>query len=185
MLARSFESCPAWGAFLPPASRRRLERMERFFSFLLIGLYVGAGRECPTTEDRTGAALWDPPGGWKLGVRDNLRMLPVMASVFRRHLPRTVSCFHAMDAGHPAEPHRDLSVVGVDPAARKAGPAETLLLAGPDRCDRERRPANLETGRPRSRDFFAEHGFEVTEKFNLPGDGPPVWRMWRDRRAQE
>jgi hypothetical protein len=40
--------------------------------------------------------------------------------------------------------------------------------------------AYLETGRPRSRDFFARHGFTVTEELRLPGGGPPVWRMWRE-----
>jgi ribosomal protein S18 acetylase RimI-like enzyme len=96
MLARSFESCPAWGAFLPADSKRRPERMARFFGFMLTGL---------------------------------------------RHLPRTIACFNAMDAGHPTEPHWYLSVLGVEPAARKAGVAETLILAGLERCDRERRPA--------------------------------------------
>jgi hypothetical protein len=120
MLARSFESCPAWEAFLPPVQSAV-------------------------------AALWDPPSASKLGMRD---------SVY-------------------------LSVLGVVPAARKAGVAEALLLPGPERCNRERRAAYTETGRPRSRDFYAEHGFEVTEEFNLPGDGPPVWRMWRAPRTED
>lgn len=184
MLARSFESCPAWGAFLPPGSKHRLERIKRFFAFLLTGLYLGPGRECLMTEGGTGAALWDSPGTWKLGVRDNLRMLAGMAPVFGRHLPRTVACFNAMDAGHPSEPHWSLSVLGVEPAARTGGVADALILAGLERCDREQRPAYTETGRPRSRDFYAEHGFDVTEEFNLPGDGPPVWRLWREPRTE-
>jgi GNAT superfamily N-acetyltransferase len=184
MLARSFETCPAWGAFLPLDAKHRLDRMERFFSLLLTRLYLDPGRDCLTTADATGAALWDPPGRWKLGLRDNLRMLSAMAPVFGRHLPRTVACFNAMDAGHPDEPHWYLSVLGVEPAARRNGVAEQLLLAGLERCDRERVPAYLETGRPRSRDFYSEHGFDVTDEFNLPGGGPPVWRMWRAPRTE-
>jgi GNAT superfamily N-acetyltransferase len=185
VLARSFETCPAWGSFLPTDSKGRLERMERFFGFLLSGLYLRPGRECLTTADRTGAALWDPPDEWKLGARDNVRMLAAIAPVFRRHLPRTVAYFNAMDAGHPSEPHWYLSVLGVEPAARKAGVAEALILPGLKRCDRERHAAYTETGRPRSRDFYAEHGFKVTEEFNLPGDGPPVWRLWRAPRTED
>jgi GNAT superfamily N-acetyltransferase len=159
--------------------------MERFFAFLLTSLYLRPRRECFTTADRSGAALWDPPNEWKLGMRDNIRMLAAMGPVFGRHLPHTVACFNAMDAGHPSEPHWYLSVLGVEPAARKAGVAETLIRHGLERCDRERRPAYTETGRPRSRDFYAEHGFEVTEEFDLPGDGPPVWRLWREPRTED
>lgn len=185
MLARSFESCPAWGAFLPTDTKHRVDRMERFFAFLLTRLYLRPGHECLTTADRTGAVLWDPPNEWKLGMRDNIRMLAAMAPVFGRQLPRTVACFNAMDAGHPSEPHWYLSVLGVEPAARKTGTAETLILPGLERCDRERRAAYTETGRRQSRDFYAEHGFEVSEEFNLPGDGPPVWRMWREPRTED
>lgn len=88
--------------------------------------------------------------------------------------------FNAMDSDHPPEPHYYLSVLGVSPAVRGAGVAEALIEPGLERCDRERTPAYLETGRPGSRDFFAQYGFEVTEEFSLPGGGPPVWRMWRE-----
>ena len=184
MLARSFESCPAWGSFLPPEARRRPERMERFFGSLLTRLYLRPGRECTTNDARTGAALWDPPGGWKLSPGENLRLLAAMAPVFRRHIPHAARCFGAIDAGHPAEPHWYLSVLGVEPAARKSGVAAALLLSGLERCDREHTPAYTETGRPRSRDFYAAHGFEVIEEFELPGGGPAVWRMWREPRLE-
>ena len=180
VLARSFETCPAWLWYLPPDSTDRVERMERFFEYLLTELYLRPGHECVTTADRTGAALWDPPEQWRLGTRESLRVLALMARVFRARAPRAVRGFGALDAGHPSEPHWYLSVLGVAPEARRAGTAEALLAPGLERCDRERTPAYLETGRPRSRDFFARHGFEVTEELSLPGGGPPVWRMWRE-----
>jgi ribosomal protein S18 acetylase RimI-like enzyme len=180
VLARSFETCPAWLWYLPPNSRDRVERMERFFEYLLKELYLRPGHDCVTTADRTGAALWDPPNQWRLGARENLRMLALMTRVFRAKAPRAVRGFNALDAGHPSEPHWCLSVLGVAPEARRAGIAEALLAPGLARCDRERTPAYLETGRPRSRDFFTRHGFKVTEELRLPGDGPRVWRMWRE-----
>jgi ribosomal protein S18 acetylase RimI-like enzyme len=84
------------------------------------------------------------------------------------------------DPDAAAGARRYLSVLGVAPEARRAGIAEALIRPGLERCDRERTAAYLETGRPRSRDFFSQHGFEVTEELRLPGDGPPVWRMWRE-----
>jgi hypothetical protein len=53
-----------------------------------------------------------------------------------------------------------------------------------ERCDRERMPAYLNAGSPRSRDLYLRHGFEVTEEFRLPEGGPPLWRMWREPRAE-
>jgi ribosomal protein S18 acetylase RimI-like enzyme len=180
MLARSFETCPAWQWYLPPDSSDRLARMERFFGHLLTELYLRPGKHCVTTADRTGAALWDPPNQWKLRTGESLRMLALIARVFRARTPRTVRGFAALEAGHPAEPHWYLSVLGVAPQARRVGVAEALIRPGLERCDRERTPAYLETGRRGSRDFFAQHGFKVTEDLRLPGGGPPVWRMWRE-----
>jgi hypothetical protein len=41
-------------------------------------------------------------------------------------------------------------------------------------------PAYLNAGSVRSRDLYARHGFGVTEEFELPDEGPPLWRMWRE-----
>jgi ribosomal protein S18 acetylase RimI-like enzyme len=181
MLARSFDTCPAWQWYLPPETNGRLERMERFFGYLLERLYLGRdGRECLTTDDRAAVALWDSPGKWKLSAGENLGLLTTMLPVFRGGLPRAVRGFSALDSNHPPEPHYYLSVLGVDPELRERGLAESVMQPVLTRCDGERMPAYLETGRPRSRDFFHRHGFEVTEEFNLPGGGPPVWRMWRE-----
>jgi hypothetical protein len=178
MLARSFASCPAWRWYLPPEVKGRHERMERFFGFFLKRFYLGGERECLMTADRLGAALVDPPNGWRMTAGQSARMVAAMAPVFRGRWLRAVRAFNALDSGHPAEPHYYLSVLGARPGTR--GVAATLLEAVLERCDYERMPAYLETGRPRSRDFFRDHGFEVTEELVLPGGGPPVWRMWRE-----
>jgi GNAT superfamily N-acetyltransferase len=183
MLARSFQTCPAWEWYLPPESQGRLQRMERFFEFLLDRFYLGGPGECLAADDRTGAALWDRPDEWKMGTGDNLRMLRTMTGVFGRRFSRAVRGFGRLDSGHPRAPHYYLSVLGVWPEANGSGVARTLMRPGLQRCDRERMPAYLETGRPQSRDFFAGNGFEVIEELKLPGGGPPVWRMWREPTA--
>jgi GNAT superfamily N-acetyltransferase len=181
MLAGSFQDCPAWDWYLPPDSKGRLQRMERFFSFLLDRFYLDSdGHECITTEHRTGAALWDRPNEWEMGTGDNVHMLAAMLPIFRRRFPRTVRGLSALESKHPREPHYYLSVLGVSPDVRGADLAEALIRPGLERCDRERVPAYLETGRRKSLGFYGRDGFEVIEEFDLPGGGPPVWRMWRE-----
>jgi GNAT superfamily N-acetyltransferase len=155
--------------------------MEGFFRALLDHVYLrDSDRECLTTDELAGAALWDPPGGWKMGARQSIGMLVAMTAAFRGRLPRAVRGFGALDSGHPTEPHYYLSALGIDPRAKRRGMAEALIEPALLRCDREGVAAYLETGRPGSRDFFATHGFTVTEELSLPGGGPQVWRMWRD-----
>jgi GNAT superfamily N-acetyltransferase len=181
VLARSYETCPAWGWYLPPEVPNRLRRMEGFFQALLDRVYLpDPHRECVTTDDLAGAVLWDTPGHWKLSAGQTLGMLGVMAVAFRRRLPRAARGFNDLDSGHPGQPHYYLSVLGVDPDADRRGVAEALIEPELERCDREGVPAYLETGRPGSRDFFAAHGFRVIEELRLPGGGPQVWRLWRD-----
>ena len=182
VLARSFESCPAWGWYLPADAGNRVSRMQRFFAGLLDGVYLREGRECIVTDDLSGAALVDPPDGWKMGAGDNVRLLKAMVPAFGRHVTRPIRAFSLLDGGHPEEPHYYLSALGVDPEAKGRGIAEALLERVLDRADAHRMPVYLETGRPKSRDFFVRHGFTVTEELELPGGGPPVWRMWREPR---
>lgn len=180
MLARSFETCPAWQWLLPPQAPRRSERMERFFGFLLGGFYLEREeRECLTDGTR-GAMLLDPPGGWQMGNRDTVRSFAAMVPVFRRYLPRAARAFGVFDAMHPRDPHYSVSVLGVAPEARRDGVADALVRRLTDRCDAEGMPAYVDTGRPRSRDFYVSHGFDVREEISLPGGGPPVWGLWRE-----
>jgi ribosomal protein S18 acetylase RimI-like enzyme len=179
VLARSFETCPAWGWYLPTESKDRVERMRVFFDGLLRGVYLRNGHECVVADDLSGVALVDPPERWKMSAGENLRLMRAMIPAFRRHVTRPIRGFGLLDGGHPEEPHYYLSVLGVDPDAGR-GVADALLTEVLDRCDAEAVPAYLETGRPKSRDFFRRHDFQVTEELQLPGNGPTVWRMWRE-----
>ena len=49
-----------------------------------------------------------------------------------------------------------------------------------ERCDSSGCRPTSTPDRPRSRDLYMRHGFEVTEEFRLPDEGPPLWRMWRE-----
>ena len=49
-----------------------------------------------------------------------------------------------------------------------------------DRFDRDGLPAYLETDKERNVALYNRHGFEVTDQFQVGGDGPTVWLMWRE-----
>jgi GNAT superfamily N-acetyltransferase len=152
------------------------------FDVMLRTVHV-ARDECYTTADVIGGALWVPPGRWRLGFVQQLRLLPGMVRVFGRDLPRAQRGLAVMDSGHPRKPHWYLDSLGVAPEWQGKGIGSALMRPVLERCDRERTPAYLNAGSPRSRELYRRHGFVVTEEFRLPEDGPPLWRMWREPQA--
>lgn len=178
-LARAFHDDPVSEWWLPDEASRMRRSRRAFETVFLKGICLPLG-ETYTTEDRVGAALWTPPGKWKLGFADNLRLLPRMAASFGRNLPRVMRSLGHMEAKHPHEPHYYLFIVGVEPGSQGNGAGSTLVRPVLERCDAEKAPAYLEATSPRNLALYARNGFEVVEEMRLPGGGPPVWRMWRE-----
>jgi ribosomal protein S18 acetylase RimI-like enzyme len=176
-LGRAFDTDPPMRWFLRDDARR-VELARQMFYVMLRTVHIGRDA-CYTTEDVTGGALWVPPGQWRLGFMQQLRLLPGMIRVFGRDLPRAQRGLTVMDGGHPRKPHWYLDSLGVDPDWQGKGIGSALMRPVLDRCDRERMPAYLNAGSPRSRELYRRHGFDVMEEFELPDDGPPLWRMWR------
>jgi GNAT superfamily N-acetyltransferase len=177
-LARAFESDPPMRWFLSDPETRA-ERARRLFDVMLRKVHLGRDY-CYTTEDVVGGALWVPPGSWKLGVVDQMALLPGMMRVFGRGLVRAQRGLTVMESGHPRTPHYYLDSLGVEPEWQGRGLGSALMAPVLARCDEERMPAYLNAGSARSRDLYLRHGFRVTEEFCLPEDGPPLWRMWRE-----
>ena len=167
--------------FLPDA-RARVERARRLFDVMLRRVHL-ARDYCFTTEEVLGGALWVPPGSWRLGSCEQVALLPGMMRVFGRGLARAQRGLAVMDSGHPRAPHYYLDSLGVEPEWQGRGLGSALMQPVLERCDRERMPAYLNAGSARSRDLYLRHGFQVTEEFRLPDDGPPLWRMWREPRV--
>jgi GNAT superfamily N-acetyltransferase len=182
-LSRAFDSDPPM-QWLLPDSGTRVERARRLFEVMLRRVHLGRDY-CYTTEDVVGGALWVPPGTWRLGVVDQVVLLPGMLRVFGRGIARAQRGLTAMESGHPTVPHYYLDSLGVEPEWQGRGLGSALMQPVLARCDSERMPAYLNAGSPRSRDLYLRHGFRVTEEFRLPEGGPPLWRMWREPRSAD
>jgi ribosomal protein S18 acetylase RimI-like enzyme len=181
VLARAFDDDP-WIDWLARKGPRRGAAIRELFDVSLRGMAL-AHDECWTTTSLEGAALWIPPGAWRLRLWDQLRLLPTAARISGAgrllHIGRSTA---GIARAHPGVPHYYLLQLGVDPPAQGKGLGRRLLGPVLERCDRERLPAYLETAREANLAFYRRDGFEVTSEHAIPG-GPTVWGMLRAARS--
>ena len=177
-LAAAFADDPAWSWLMPFADRQQRQRL--FFETEL-RLLVPDRREVWTTEDGSAAALWAQPGRWPVPMRTVLREAAPMLRVFGRRLPLALRYLLRVERLHPAKPpHWYLEIIGTEPAQQGRGLGSALLRPVLALCDRDGVGAYLEASSERSRALYERHGFRVVERFNMPGGGPEIRRMWRD-----
>jgi len=174
VLARAFYDDPVTSWFYPNA-RSRLRLARRFFAIRLRQL--APQQLIYTTPERSGAAMWARPGLWREDTRQSLMLLPMLPALMPR-LARTTRAVREIEGHHPVEPHFYLSVVGTDPDQQREGVGCALLAPVLERCDAAGVPAFLESSKESNVGFYAQHGFTLTERIELP-DGPPLWLMWR------
>jgi ribosomal protein S18 acetylase RimI-like enzyme len=178
-LARAFEDDPIW-EFLYPEEKDRVGRYRRAFDFFLRRLWL-AEDECYGLAGLQGGALWMPPGRWRVGALDQLRMLPRMLALGGRNFPRIAGVLRLMEKKHPHDrDHYYLAVLGVEPELQGKGFGAALMQPVLNRCDAEGIPAYLESSKERNIAFYERHGFRVTEELPLSKAGPSIWLMWRD-----
>jgi len=177
VLARAFYDDPQM-RWVFPDDARRLDLIQRGSALFVRKLWLDHG-ETYTTENVAGVCVWEPPGKWKVGPRDQLRLLPSLARVYGRLLPRVLRAFMKLESNHPTEPHYYLPYVGVDPDWQGRGLGAALMRPILDRCDADGVAAYLEASSPRNRVLYERHGFVTTEEFFLGPGSPPLWRMWR------
>ncbi|HLZ69581.1 MAG TPA: GNAT family N-acetyltransferase [Dehalococcoidia bacterium] len=181
-LARAFDQDPMINWLLrQDAGRARAFR--RFFN-IAIGRMAQPHNLVFTTASLDGAALWLPPGKWRMGLWRQLQLLPAMASsVGYRRVPGVMAGISAFDQQHPREAHYYLFLLGVEPACQGKGVGSALLGPVLARCDAEGMPAYLETANPRNLPLYERHGFRVQREFTVPRGGPLNWLMWREARV--
>jgi GNAT superfamily N-acetyltransferase len=182
VLARAFHDDPVFSWVLH-ADARRLRMLERAFELFLRRVWLEQ-EETFTTAGVAAVAVWEPPGSWKHGAGEQLRLLPAMLGAFGRRIPRVLRALATLEAGHPAEPsyapHYYLPFIGVDPPWQGRGLGAATLAPVLERCDRDGVPAFLEASTARNRALYERHGFEVSEEFALGRGAPTQWRMWRE-----
>jgi ribosomal protein S18 acetylase RimI-like enzyme len=180
VLARAFADDPVMAWCFPNADRR-LARLERFFRVLDLGGPFGRADEVDTTEGLGAVAIWTPPGQWRVGVLDEVRMLPAILRIATpRWAPSRLAGFNKMEQCHPHEPpHWYLATIGTDPTSQGRGLGSALLTDRLGRLDAEGMPSYLESTKESNVPFYERHGFAVTRTFDLPR-GPRLWLMWRD-----
>jgi GNAT superfamily N-acetyltransferase len=180
VLARAFFDDPVIEWMLPDEDRRRRVGPLAYRTFL-DHLYLPKD-EVYTDAEARGAALWSPPGKWRVPLGTQLRTAPRMLRLFGTRLPTMMRGLNAIEHAHPdAVPHWYLGILGTDPAAQGHGIGSAVMAPVLERCDREGVPAYLESSKDANIPFYRRHGFEVTETISMPG-GPDVWGMWREPR---
>ncbi|GAA1805194.1 GNAT family N-acetyltransferase [Actinomadura chokoriensis] len=186
VLARAFDDDPVW-CWLLPDDASRVRRLTGLFDVLLRRVHLRYG--ATETAGRDGAveaaALWDPPGHWRVPVRLQAAQTVPLLRILGARVPVTLRTLGAIERHHPREPHWYLSVLGTDPPAQGRGLGGALLRSRLDRCDAAGIPAYLESSKEQNVPYYERFGFRVTRELALPGRGcPPVWLMWRDPAQQ-
>ena len=180
-LALAFADDPCW-AHLLPEDETRAEKLLAYFTSEIETL-VPEYREVWVTEDGGGAAIWAPPGRWRVPIGLTLREAGRMT---RRLRPPPAA--RPARPGPPRRPPPEVprALVPALPRGGTAPPGPRPRRRADARrcssvCDRERIPAYLESSTDRNRMLYERNGFALTGVFDMPGrGGPPIREMWRD-----
>jgi len=171
----SFSTDPMVRWALPAAH----QYIDGFLPF--VGAYAGKAYDHDSayvTDDFSGAALWLPPG-----VRPDDE---AMAAVFQEKVaePRLgtlFSIYAQLEDYHPKEQYWFLPIIGVDPSRQGSGYGSALMKHALLACDRDRKPAYLESSNTANLSLYERHGFEILGEVSEAGS-PPTYPMLRKAR---
>jgi ribosomal protein S18 acetylase RimI-like enzyme len=181
-LARTFYDDPVTSHIFRNEKRREAG-LRVYFRTQMRADYLPFGG-CYTTEGYAGSAVWAPAGKPLLtGLSGILTMVPVLPYV-ATNLVTTLRVLSLIERLHPHEPHWYLASLGTAVEQQGRGIGTALLQPVLRHCDAEGLPAYLESSKERNVPFYRRHGFEVVEEVALPGNGPPIWTMWREPAAR-
>ena len=127
------------------------------------------------------ASWWHPPGHWKLGLADTLRLVPRVTPVVRTRAVRLLRMSALVEKQHPpGDDHAYLGYLGA--AVQGEGLGSQVMQPALDVCDAFGWPAFLESSNPRNLPFYRRHGFVDREPLRVPPGCPVITPMWRDPR---
>lgn len=178
-LARAFLDDPMFQFLSGSTSIAEADLVPFFRAFQKIQL---GHQHVFTTPDRGAAAVWSPPGEWKIPVTTILRYAPTFLKLYGLRFPRNLQVLTDLEKLHPTEPHYYLEFIGTDPAHQGKGYGTALIAPMVERADAEGVGMYLESSKESNIAFYARFGFEVTRTMHHRRNGPPQWLMWRDPR---
>jgi GNAT superfamily N-acetyltransferase len=173
----------AWVAWVVAADRRR-DRVKALQISVLSAVGIPHGEVWLCENDGgsvIGAALWlladrqVPPSAWVMVAATEAEMMG-------ERRPFAEQAAAATRSLRPATPHHFLASLGVLRTERGRGIGSALLAPVLERSDRDGVAAYLETSAEDNLRFYSRLGFEVIDKVQLPGGGPPVWALLRTPR---
>ncbi|HEX7168892.1 MAG TPA: GNAT family N-acetyltransferase [Acidimicrobiales bacterium] len=177
-LSRAFATDPLFEWVFPDEERRVADLALLFELVWAANSRLGHSL---ITDDRTGIAMWAPPGQWKTPPETAMTYGPRLVEAYAEDDMRRLMSFHdAVDEHHPEESHYYLGVLGVDPDHHARGIGSACLAAGLAVADAAHQPAYLETTNEKNLPLYERHGFAVTKEFDLGDGSPTTWLMWRD-----
>ena len=179
-LALAFVDDPVMAWVLGP--KIDTARLRRLFTAMLGAWYLQHDETWTTAGDVAGAAIWAPPGRWRQGVFESMRVAPTIIRLLGRRIGRATRGMAVIERHHLKEPHYYLAVLGTAPAQQGKGLGSAMLQPVLDRCDADGELAYLESSKESNIPFYQRHGFVLQEPLMLP-DGPPLWPMVREPTA--
>ncbi len=174
-LARAFADDPVFAVLFggPPS----LAKATRFFE--VMAQMQHAHGHVYNTPGNEAAAIWAPPGAWRIPPMQIAKRTPALIGVFGRHLVGTLGVLNVLEKNHPTEPHYYLEFIGTNPVHQGKGHGAALMQPMIDQCDREGVGAYLESSKESNVAFYGRFGFETTKVITHKA-GPQQWLMWRD-----
>jgi GNAT superfamily N-acetyltransferase len=177
VLGRAFLEDPVFGWLVQGSDRER--RLVRTFTAFAGTVARTAGSRLLVIPERTAAALWLPPGGWRGGLGELVRTAVPLAAALRTGAVRGLRLQAVVERHHLAEPHWYLEALGAVPEARGTGVGGRVVQPVLDLCDQARLPAYLESSNPRNFSFYERLGFVRGEPLPVPAGCPPLVPMTR------
>jgi len=181
VLADAFAEDPVFAWLIPPQLRGRDSRLHTFFTSMSRG-YLRQGKPCYLTGDASAAALWAAPGAWAMPLSQVILEAAPSALAFRGRLLRALRTQLQIERLHAGQtrPHWYLGYLGTRSDRQGQGLGTRMLrevLAG---LDTDGVPAYLESSSERNLPLYERNGFRVVGELRALGDGPTIWRMWRE-----
>jgi GNAT superfamily N-acetyltransferase len=181
VLADAFAEDPVFAWLIPPQLQGRDNRLRTFFTSMSRA-YLRRGKPCYLTSDASAAALWATPGAWAMPLSQVILEAAPSGLAFGRHLLRALRTqlqIERLHARQPA-PHWYLGYLGTRRDRQGEGLGSQMLGEVLTRLDADGLPAYLESSNERNLPLYERNGFRVLGDLQALGQGPTIWRMWRE-----